>query len=114
MLEIKEYDEIINNEGKEHDPATFNGKLFGAYRNSQDAEYEMLDFNDILHNKDIEQIPELLRKFAITEFTISSTWSGLIERLALLEEKGLKIQGITKIYNSRQEKEIPAILMKVE
>ncbi|MBR2207206.1 MAG: hypothetical protein IJ859_00165 [Synergistaceae bacterium] len=117
MLVIKEYDEIINSDGKNYDATSFNGKLFWAYRNSKDAGNEMLNFDDNCSENDIEQIAKLLRKFAITEFTISSTWSSLLETLASFDEKGIKMQGIVRVYehtNCRQRKKIPAILMRVE
>lgn len=113
MLEIKEYDNYINSNGREYNAATFNNWLLWTYMNSKEAGNEILNFNSPFNEDDIEQIAELLRKFAITEFAISSTWSSLLETLASFDKKGIKMQGIVMV-NERPQKKIPAILMKVE
>ena len=112
MLEIKEYDKIINSDSKEYDEASFNDVLYWAYKNSKDADNEMLDFNYVIWEQDIANIAFLLRKFGISEFTISSKFSGLIEILAVFNEKDIIMQGIVQV-NDLNRKKIPAILMKI-
>ena len=89
MLEIKEYEKIIETKGKEYDKASYNHTLFWAYRNSKGS--EMLNFGGIIEDKDIEQIAALLRKFGIKEFTISNEASGLVRTLSIFNDCEIKM-----------------------
>lgn len=93
---------------------------FGAaYFNSLDAGNDLIDFNEVIWDHDIDEIMEDFRKFGITEFTISSTFSSLIETIAELEKRGCHLEGLVEI-NSRfddwhtgEKKRIPAFKMTI-
>ena len=98
--------------------AGINSTLYWAYEESKDADRDYIDFSEVIWEKDIEQITKNLLENEIHEFTISSTFSGLITTLAEFEKHGFKMHGLTKV-NARWtdtltgEREIvPAILMK--
>ena len=66
---------------------------------------------------DIAEIAETLRENGIKEFTISSTFSGLIETLAAFEKEGIKMAGLTEVnagytdFMTGEKARIPAIRM---
>ena len=68
--------------------AGINPTLFWAYRTSkEESDNDLIDFNGAIWDYDIKEIADCLRAEGITEFTISSTFSGLIETLAAFEKE---------------------------
>ena len=68
----------------------------------------------------IEQIIADCRKTGTTEFTVSSTFSSLIETLAEFQKHGCMMKGLTEInsrydidWQTHEKKRIPAILMSL-
>ena len=51
---------------------------FAALRNGNDR----IDFSGALHESDTEAIIADCRRFGVTEVTVSSTWSGVVDRVA--------------------------------
>jgi len=74
-----------------------NPTLFWAYRNSILAENETIDFDEVIWERDIEAIAKTLKDNGIEEFTISSTFSGLISTLAEFEKHGFSMAGLTEV-----------------
>lgn len=68
-----------------------------AYRYSIEAENELPNFNDIIWNEDVDDILDCMRREGITEFTISSSFSGLIEAIGLFTDRGCVLNGVVKI-----------------
>lgn len=101
---------------KEHN---INLTLFTAYRQQKDSDNEMLDFSEVIWKQDIEPISEFFKAHGITKFTISSTFSSLIETLAAFEKQGFRINGLTEVranytdFITGEKKIIPAIRMKL-
>lgn len=78
-------------------------KTFGAaYFYSEEAGNDLINFDDVIWDYDIDEIIENCQRFGITEFTISSTFSSLILTIAEFEKKGCKLQGLVEI-NSRHD-----------
>ena len=71
-----------------------------AYIYSKEADNELINFGDVIWDEDIEEIIENCKTYGITEFTVSSGFSRIIETLAKFEELGCKIDGLVKV-NSR-------------
>ena len=94
-----------------------NGTMFWAYRKSIDAENELIDFNEVIWDDDIDAIAECLKENDITEFTISSTFSSLIPTHAAFDKHGFKMAGITEVnanytdWQTNKRARIPAIRM---
>ncbi len=93
--------------------------LFAAYRQQKDSGNELIDFSEVIWTQDIEPISEFFKAQGITEFTISSTFSSLIETLAAFEKHGFRMNGLTEVranytdFNTGEKKIIPAIHMRL-
>lgn len=123
MKEIKKYEDAIanpENKGKSYEELGINHTLFLAYNRSKEAENELIDFDEVIWDYDIPEIAETLREEGITEFTISSTFSGLIETLASFEKNAILMNGLTTVktrytdWQNGEHKMIPAIKMIVK
>lgn len=95
-----------------------NPTMYWAYMKSIEAENELLDFNDVVWEHDIQPIVDTCNKVGITEFTISSNFTGLLKTMYELEKRGFKVVGITEVRASymdfeKQDKAIiPAVLIR--
>lgn len=100
--------------------AGVNSTLYWAYRISkEESGNDLIDFNEVIWDHDIKEIADTLRAEGITEFTISSTFSSLIETLAAFEEQGIYMNGLTTVnarytdWKTGEHARIPAIKMEV-
>lgn len=95
-----------------------NPTMYWAYRKSCDAENDILDFNDVIWEHDIQPIVDTCNKVGITEFTISSNFTGLLKTMYELEKRGFKVVSTTEVRASymdfeKQDKAIvPAVLIR--
>lgn len=91
-----------------------------AYFYSKEAGNDLPNFADVIWNEDIETIIADCRKLGIKDFTISSTFSSLIETIARFEELGCTLDGIVKIrerythFGNDEHALIPAFKMTVK
>ena len=80
----------------------------------------LMDFDDEIHETDVPEIIDTLKRRGESEFTISSGGQNLVKILALFDKYGAKMNGIIEInsvirsYNPIKRDRIPAILMRVE
>lgn len=94
-----------------------NSTMFWAYRKSIDAGNDLIDFDEVIWDEDIEAIATCLKENGITEFTISSTFSSLISTLAAFDKYDFKMAGITEVnanytdWQTNKRARIPAIRM---
>ena len=133
MRIISEYEDImarLQSEGKPYwavkdDEANYT--ILKAYFTSKQDGKELLDFNDIIWDKDIKAIADAVRRFGIREFTISVQASAIIDILTAFQDLGIRLEGITKVQTNQRDtqmneagdwvegyKVINAFLMKVE
>ena len=90
-----------------------------AYLYSHEADNELPNFAEVVWENQIEEILADCKRYGITEFTISSTFSSLINVVARFEELGAKLEGLVKINSIHKdwdtgEKEIlPAFKMSI-
>lgn len=118
MKEIKIFEQVINSE-KPVDlrKVGINRTMFWAYRSSVEAGNDLLNFDEAIWDEDIPEIVEICKEADITEFTISSTFSGLIETLASFEAHGWEMNGLTRVksrhtdWSTGERAIIPAIRM---
>lgn len=95
-----------------------NPTLFRAYLVSKDANRELIDFGDVIWDREVPAICEALRDNDVSEFTISSTFSSLIPTLAVFEENGYRVAGLTKTkptitgWGAKVPDDLPALLMR--
>ena len=119
MKKIEAFETAIANQVEDIRKVGINPTMFWAYRYSLEAESDLLNFSEVIWNEDIAPIVEACREYGITEFTISSTFSSLIETMAEFEKHGCKLAGLTTVRTRytdfrTHEKEIkPAVLMKL-
>lgn len=94
-----------------------NPTLFWAYRNSIKAGNDRIDFSETIWDSDIEEITRTLKEYGISEFTISSTFSGLISILAEFAKHGFQMAELTEVkgnctdWQTQEQAVIPAIRM---
>lgn len=119
MKKIEAFENAIANKVKDIRAIGINSTMFWAYRDSQEAENDLLNFFEVIWDEDVANIVEACREYGIHEFTISSTFSSLIEKLAEFEKHGCKLAGLTTVKTRHTnfitgEKEIVhAVLMKL-
>lgn len=118
MTEIRKYEDAIA-AGAGLKEAGINMTMFWAYRRSRENGNPLIDFSEVIWDYDIEEIADSLQEFGIGAFTISSTFSGLIETLAAFEKLDIKMAGLTEVNASYTDwqtgtwRRIPAIRMEV-
>ncbi|MEA4853867.1 MAG: hypothetical protein VB082_06300 [Christensenella sp.] len=116
MMNIERFEQVLA-QGKKDE--TINSTLLWAYRDSKEAGNDRINFGEVIWDYDIEPILEGLKAEGITEFTISSTFSSLIETLAAFDKLGCRMAGLAQVktrYTDWQTGEhalIPAIRMSL-
>ena len=110
--------ENLKAEGKfKLDEHGLNHTAYWAYTYSLEAENETIDFNDVIWDRDIEEIIAFCKENGIDHITISSNFSSLIPTLAKFEELGCKMAGLVKVnlrfisYRTGKHEQVPAIKM---
>ena len=88
---------IANPEGKSFESENINPTFYWAYRTAKSTGNELIDFHDVIWERDIPQIVSNLREFGITEFTLSCSFSGLINTIAEFAKLGCTIDGMTSV-----------------
>ena len=74
-----------------------NRTFYWAYIRTQETTNNILDFNDVIWESDVEGIIKNCKEFGLKEITISSRFSSLIDILAEFEKQGTKLIGLTKV-----------------
>ncbi len=105
MKEIQEFENMLNTEEG-------NRTLLEAYCQSKERDNNLIDFNEVVWEKDVKPIIETLRRVGVTEFTFSSRMTGAIEFLAAFKKLGAVIQDIVYV-NDYKKEPIPAILLAI-
>ena len=96
-----------------------NQVIFNAYCDSKGCNRDLLDISGSFWPKEIPAMIGEMKAEGISEFTISDSRCGITEILAVFEDNGAKLQGLTYIDCGRLngktgEPEMkPAFLMKI-
>ena len=115
MKKIEAFEKAIENKIPNLREAGINPTLFWAYRTLEETGNERIDFNECIWEHEIEDIAKCLKENGIYEFTISSTFSSLIETLAEFQKHGFKMAGLTEVnarytsIGSDEKAKLPAI-----
>lgn len=94
----------------------FGTAYFAAIRNGNDR----IDFSGAIHESDTDEILADCRRFGVTEFTVSSTWSGVVTRVAAFVEGGWRLDGMVKVkgdsvdYGTGERITVPALLLRYD
>ena len=116
MKKIEIFERAMNEGGSLKDYG-INSTLFAAYRSCLETGNEYIDFNGVIWDYDIPEIIKALKENGISEFTISSTFSSLIETLTAFDKEGIKMAGLTEMnatytdWKTGEKARIPAIRM---
>lgn len=119
MKEIKIFEQAMQEGNEFFRTNKINLTLFTAYRQQGYTENKLIDFSEVIWEEDIEPIAEFLKAEGITEFTISSTFSSLIQTLAGFEKHGYRMNGLTEVnanytdFTTGKKKIVPAIRMSL-
>ena len=97
MKTITTFENAITNRVSDLSAEGINPTAFWAYRKSCEAGNDMIDFGEVIWQTDVAGIAETFKNEGITEFTISSTFSNLIDTLAAFEAHGFKMSGLTTV-----------------
>ena len=102
MKKIEKFEELIRrcDEGenlKFTDFPEVNPTLYWAYRHSKRNGLRTIDFNDVVWGKDAQAIVKTLREEGYKSFTVSSTFSGLLEIVEAFGKEGCKMGGLTRV-----------------
>ena len=95
-----------------------NRTFYWAYHHSLAAGTELLNFDDVIWDGDVEEILENSERFGIKEFTISTNMSGVISTIASFVDKGCELGGLVVIpsgqtdWETKENKMIPAVLIR--
>ena len=121
MKEIKVFEEAIEKarvgEYINLREAGINSTMYWAYISSKEIGNELIDFHEIIWDKDIPEIVRVCRENGIREFTISTTMSSLIETLTEFEKLDCKMAGLMQVkapytdFMTGKNAVIPAIKM---
>lgn len=117
MKKITTYENAIANQVEDIRTEGINPTAFWAYLRSQKNGNDLIDFSEVIWDEDVDHIAETFKQEGINEFTISSTFSGLIATLAAFEKSGYRMNGITEVNASYRDMctdewaRIPAIRM---
>lgn len=72
-------------------------KIWRAYKKSRDNENEILDFDDIIWDRDVEALTACMKKNGIKAFTYSCPATDAIETLWLFKEAGCTIGEMVEV-----------------
>ena len=97
MKKIEAFENAIANNTDDVKALGINPAAFWAYRKSMKADNDCIEFNEVIWDDDVEGIAATFDDNGVTEFTISSTYSGLIATLAKFEKHGFKVAGLTEV-----------------
>ena len=111
--------------GTKYGDLGINPTFGAAYFYSRTAGNRLINFSEVIWDRDIDEIIENCRRFGIKDFTISSTFSGLLETIAAFEKRGCHMVRLIEINSNiddwkaalegENKKEIiPALLMRLD
>ena len=114
------YDSIENIYSKDTPEYTSACIIYRNYSISLDDGNKDLDFDDCIFENQVENICKLLKENEITKFTVSSTYSGLINLANKFQENDYYITGLTQItsqyteFMSADKRVVPAFVFELK
>lgn len=94
-------------------------EFFNKYVDAKNRGNQHIDFGDIPEASEIPAFVDVLRKTGVKHFTVSSGWSGLVDRMWALCSSGCKIEGMVEIqskhrnWKTKEYGKMPAFLLSV-
>lgn len=78
-------------------------QIYHLYEEAHDCGNEYIDFHEVIWDKDVAGIIEILKKSGISHFTFSSSWSGAINIAWLFKQNGCNLEGLVEINSPHKE-----------
>ncbi len=111
--------------GAKYQDVGINPTFGAAYFYSRTAGNRLINFAEVIWDRDIDEIIENCRRYGIKDFTISSTFSGLLETIAEFEKRGCRMVRLIEINSNiedwkaalegeHKKEVIPALLMRLD
>ena len=72
-------------------------RFFRDYEDAQERGNACIDFSECIWEKEIPQMVADLKRFGITEFTLSSTYSSIVKTAWFFEQNGCNLEGMEEI-----------------
>lgn len=126
MIQIEKYESILEQLRKDDKPYwdinrdEVNYEVFSAYCYSKARGHDTINISGSFWGKDIPAMVNAMKAEGVKEFTISDSRCGVAEILAVFEENGAKLTGLTQIksgscdFETGQPEIIPAFLMRLQ
>ena len=111
MKNIEKFEKAIENKTPIAESG-INYTMINAYLDSKRAENEILNFDNIIWEKDVLPIINECDKQDIEYITISSSFSGLVGMLKLFEDYGCQIIKMVEV-KSKYRDAIPAVKIRI-
>ena len=106
MKKIEVLEELATKETK-YSEVNVNSTFGAAYFYSKEAGNDLMNFAEVIWDYDIDAIIENCRRFGISEFTISSTFSSLILMIGTLalkaKQEKKEFQHLRSAFHKRQK-----------
>lgn len=80
--------------------------IAGAYDRSKRAGMDVLTWNEVMWEQDVESVVETLRAAGINELYITNQASNMLDVYLMLDELGLKLRGIVRLENPRYKQDM--------
>lgn len=125
-VKIENYESILENLAKngkkcwEFNRNEVNPIIFNAYCASKANKMELLNISGSFWAEDIPEMVKTMKAEGVTEFTMSDSRCRITEIIAVFENNGAKLQGLTYIDNGRlngktgEPEMTPAFLMRIQ
>ncbi len=94
-------------------------RFYKDYEDAQKRGNACIDFSECIWDKEIPQLVKDLKAYGIEEFTISSTYSGLVKTIWIFQQNGCTLEGLEEInghcrdFKNGDYEKVPAFKFKV-
>lgn len=96
MKKIEKFEEARERKAS-FEETKINPTMFRAYTKSLKLDYDLINFEDVIWENDVEPIVNSCRELNITMITITCEQSSMIKILSLFDKLGCKILGMTEL-----------------
>lgn len=112
-LSRRELTERINNKGSDY------ADFFWCFERSWSVGNNYIDFSEAIADKDVPSIVSTLKSLGFRKFTLSSTWSSVVETAWLFTKNNCSLDGMVEINSQHQDiyteefEKVPAFLFTI-
>ncbi len=78
-------------------------RIWREYEISRNSGNIYLDINDVVWDKDVDELIACMKENGIEHFTFSSTWSSAVETAWLFQKAGCRLEGLIEINSQHKD-----------